>query len=61
METSAATGQNVENTMSLLLDMVMDRIEKSVSKNKLLDGDTVRLGASTGDSGAETSERKCGC
>lgn len=58
-ETSAATGQNVEKSVEMLLDLIMKRMEKCVEKTQV--PDTVNGGNSGKLDGGKPAEKKCAC
>ncbi|XP_036399758.1 ras-related protein Rab-27A-like [Megalops cyprinoides] len=64
-ETSAATGQNVEHSVEVLLDLIMKRMERCVDKSWIPDG-TLRSNGHGGNSEKITEEAnqnksKCSC
>uniref|UniRef100_H3CV99 small monomeric GTPase n=1 Tax=Tetraodon nigroviridis TaxID=99883 RepID=H3CV99_TETNG len=60
-ETSAANGQNVNQAVDLLLDLIMKRMERCVDKSWIPDG-TVRVNGSAKADALEGSEKsKCAC
>ncbi|XP_056269103.1 ras-related protein Rab-27A [Pseudoliparis swirei] len=60
-ETSAANGQEVNEAVDVLLDLIMKRMERCVDKSWIPDG-TVRVNGSTNTDVAEGSEKsKCAC
>lgn len=60
-ETSAANGQNVNQAVDLLLDLIMKRMERCVDKSWIPDG-TVRVNGNSKADGSEASEKsKCAC
>ncbi|CAK6954874.1 ras-related protein Rab-27A [Scomber scombrus] len=60
-ETSAANGQNVNEAVDVLLDLIMKRMERCVDKSWIPDG-TVRANGPTNPDISEGSERsKCAC
>lgn len=60
-ETSAANGQNVNQSVDLLLDLIMKRMERCVDKSWIPDG-TVRVNGSVKADVPEGSEKsKCAC
>ncbi|XP_040053230.1 ras-related protein Rab-27A [Gasterosteus aculeatus] len=60
-ETSAANGQNVNQAVDVLLDLIMKRMERCVDKSWIPDG-TVRVNGPTSTDLSEGSDRsKCAC
>ncbi|KAG7230498.1 hypothetical protein INR49_024607 [Caranx melampygus] len=60
-ETSAANGQNVNQAVDVLLDLIMKRMERCVDKSWIPDG-TVRVNGATNPDLSESAERsKCAC
>lgn len=60
-ETSAANGQNVNQAVDLLLDLIMKRMERCVDKSWIPDG-TVRVNGNAKADVSEGSEKsKCAC
>ncbi|XP_054469498.1 ras-related protein Rab-27A isoform X1 [Anoplopoma fimbria] len=60
-ETSAANGQNVNQAVDVLLDLIMKRMERCVDKSWIPDG-TVRVNGPTNVDISEGSDRnKCAC
>lgn len=60
-ETSAASGQNVNQAVDLLLDLIMKRMERCVDKSWIPDG-TVRVNGNAKADVSEGSEQsKCAC
>uniref|UniRef100_A0A3Q1AUX7 small monomeric GTPase n=1 Tax=Amphiprion ocellaris TaxID=80972 RepID=A0A3Q1AUX7_AMPOC len=60
-ETSAANGQNVNQAVDVLLDLIMKRMERCVDKSWIPDG-TVRANGPTNPDMSEGSDRgKCAC
>lgn len=60
-ETSAANGQNVNQAVDVLLDLIMKRMERCVDKSWIPDG-TVRVNGATNPDMSESAERsKCAC
>lgn len=60
-ETSAANGQNVNQAVDLLLDLIMKRMERCVDKSWIPDG-TVRVNGTAKADVSEGSEKsKCAC
>lgn len=58
-ETSAATGQNVEQAVEALLDLIMQRMEQCVEKSQL--AESLNGGNSGILEGEKPTEKKCGC
>lgn len=60
-ETSAANGQNVNQAVDVLLDLIMKRMERCVDKSWIPDG-TVRANGPTNPDISESSDKsKCAC
>ena len=60
-ETSAANGQNVNQAVEVLLDLIMKRMERCVDKSWIPDG-TVRVnGAANPDASESSNQSKCAC
>ena len=60
-ETSAANGQNVNQAVDLLLDLIMKRMERCVDKSWIPDG-TVRVNGNANADVTDGSEKsKCAC
>lgn len=60
-ETSAANGQNVNQSVDLLLDLIMKRMERCVDKSWIPDG-TLRVNGNANADVSEGSEKsKCAC
>ncbi|XP_074923577.1 ras-related protein Rab-27B [Chelonoidis abingdonii] len=58
-ETSAATGQNVDKAVEMLLDLIMKRMEQCVDKTQV--SDTANGGSSGKLDSAKPEEKKCAC
>ncbi|XP_037007874.2 ras-related protein Rab-27B [Artibeus jamaicensis] len=58
-ETSAATGQNVEKAVEMLLDLIMKRMEQCVEKAQV--PDAVNGGNSGKLDGEKAAEKRCAC
>lgn len=60
-ETSAANGQNVNQAVDVLLDLIMKRMERCVDKSWIPDG-TVRTNGPIDSDNLENSDKsKCAC
>ncbi|XP_003223711.2 ras-related protein Rab-27B isoform X1 [Anolis carolinensis] len=58
-ETSAATGQNVEQAVETLLDLIMKRMEQCVDKSQA--SDTANGGSSGKLASGKSEEKRCAC
>ncbi|XP_078240252.1 ras-related protein Rab-27B isoform X1 [Pogona vitticeps] len=58
-ETSAATGQNVDQAVEMLLDLIMKRMEQCVEKTQV--SDTMNGGNSGKLASEKSEEKKCAC